>query len=77
MLVETFLCMSDNHQKNRAINIRKFKAWVAANLSPESPLYQVVQREKDELPLDEAVAKTDMICALIDTSVTSKTLRKH
>lgn len=62
----------------KIISIRKFKEWVAANLSPESPLYQVVQREKDELPLDEAVAKTDMICALIDTSVTSKTLvRKH
>ncbi|MGH2638822.1 MAG: hypothetical protein ACRDF4_06010, partial [Rhabdochlamydiaceae bacterium] len=50
------------------VNLRKFKDWVFTNLTPESSLYQVAQREKDELPLEEAIAKTDMICVLIDTS---------
>jgi len=64
-------------QAERKVNLRKFKDWVTANLSPDNPLYQVTQREKDELPLEEAVAKTEIICALIDLSVTSKTLVKR
>ena len=68
--------MHDKNSQLRTIKIRKFKEWVTQNLSHDSALYQVVQREKDELPLDEAVAKTDMICALIDTSLTSKSLMK-
>ncbi|MDG6907197.1 MAG: hypothetical protein JRN20_15590 [Nitrososphaerota archaeon] len=68
--------MHNNSNRPRTINIRKFKDWVTQNFSPDSALYIVVQREKDELPLDEAVAKTDMICTLIDTSLTSKSLMK-
>lgn|SRR5487761_784588 len=56
------------------VNVKKFKEWVSANLSAHSPLSQVMQREKDELPIEEALAKTGMICALIDTSVNSETL---
>jgi len=37
----------------------------------------VAQREKDELPLEEAIAKTDMICTLIDSSITPKQLLKR
>jgi len=69
--------MNSQRKGTAIINVRKFKEWVGKNLSPESALYQVIQREKDELPLDEAVAKTEMICALIDTSVTSTTLRRR
>lgn len=54
------------------VSIRKFKEWVEVNLAPDSPLYQVMKKEKDELSLDEAVAKTDMICALIDASLILK-----
>jgi len=64
-------------QSQKKVSTRKFKEWVATNLTPDNPLYQVAQREKDELPLEEALAKSDMICALIDTSVTSKTLVKR
>jgi hypothetical protein len=59
------------------VTIKKFKEWVNMNLSVDSPLYQVMQREKDELTLEEAVAKTEMICTLIDTSVTSNTLARR
>lgn len=64
-------------QAQRIVSLRKFKDWVAATLTPDCPLYEVAQREKDELPLDEALAKSDMICALIDTTVTSNTLLKQ
>jgi hypothetical protein len=64
-------------QAQKIVNLRKFKVWVTANLTPDNPLYQVVQKEKDELPFEEAVVKSGMICALIDTSVTSKTLVKQ
>jgi hypothetical protein len=67
--------MSDNHQKKRTISIRKFKEWAAHNLAPDSALYQVMQREKDELSLEEAIVKSDVICALID-SIDSKSLKK-
>ncbi|MDG6995703.1 MAG: hypothetical protein JRN52_07255 [Nitrososphaerota archaeon] len=66
-----------SHAKTRIVNIKKFKEWVSSNLHRDSPLYQVVQREHDELPLEEAVAQTEMICALIDASVSSKTLLKR
>ena len=69
--------MNSQKKGTTIINVRKFKEWVGKNLSPESALYQVIQKERDELPLDEAVAKTEIICALIDTSVTSATLRKQ
>jgi hypothetical protein len=59
------------------VSTRKFKEWVSVNLSPNSPLSEVMRREKDELALDEAIAKTEMICALIDTSVTSEALLKR
>jgi hypothetical protein len=64
-------------EAKKKVSIKKFKEWVSANLSADSPLYRVVQRERDELPLEEALAKTEIICSLIDTSVTSKTLLKQ
>ena len=72
--IRIHLYMKDGQPK-RTISIRKFKEWVSANLSPDIPLYQVVQKEKDELPLDEAIVKSCVICALID-SLDSKSLKK-
>ena len=57
-------------------NIRKFKDWARENLSPDAPLVTVIQRENDELPVEEAVVKTEMICALID-SLDSTSLKKN
>lgn len=63
--------------KMKIVSIKKFKEWVSLNISQDSPLYQVAQRQHDELPLEDAVAQTEMICALIDASVSSKTLLKE
>jgi hypothetical protein len=64
-------------QAKNMVSIRKFKEWVSAHLSTDSSLYHVIQREKDDLPMEEALAKTEMICALIDTSVTTENLLKR
>jgi hypothetical protein len=52
------------------VSIRKFKDWVTSNLTPDNPLYQIAARQKDELSLEEAIAQTEMVCALIDASFT-------
>ena len=57
------------------VKLTKFKEWARRNIQPDSPLYQIIQREKDELPLEEAVVKTDIVCALID-SIDSSSLKK-
>lgn len=61
----------------RTINIKKFKQWVFCNLSEDNLLCQVMQREKDEMTLEEALAKTGIVLALIDSSVNSDTLKKE
>jgi hypothetical protein len=59
----------NNNQKKWAATVKlaKFKEWARRNIDPDSPLFQIIQKEKDELPLEEAVVKTEMICALIDS----------
>ena len=57
------------------VKLAKFKEWARCHLHPDSPLLQVIQREKDELPLDEAIVKTEIVCALID-SIDSSSLKK-
>ncbi len=47
---------------------------ILRNLTPDCPVNQVMQKENDELTLEEAIAKTGMVCALIDASVDSKCL---
>jgi len=58
----------------RTVNIRKFKEWALYSLTPDCPVNRVMQKEKDELTLEEAIAKTEMVCALIDASIDSKCL---
>ncbi|MCL4519585.1 MAG: hypothetical protein M1587_10355 [Thaumarchaeota archaeon] len=57
------------------VKLAKFKEWTRGNIQPDSPLYQIIQREKDELPLEEALVKTEIVCALID-SIDSTSLKK-
>ena len=52
---------------SNTVTTRKFKEWARHNLRPESLLFQIIHKEKDELPLDEAIVKTEMICALVDS----------
>lgn len=58
------------------INIRKFKEWVFCTVSEDSLLYQIIQKEKDDMTLEEALAKTGLIFALIDNSANFATLKK-
>ena len=58
----------------KTVTTRKFKEWARRNLKPESLIFQIIQNEEDELPLEEAVVKTEMICALID-SIDSTSLK--
>lgn len=68
--------MNSNRKRTMAtFKLTKFKEWAKRSLCPDSPLLQVIQREKDELPLEEAVVKTEMVCALID-SIDSGSLKK-
>ena len=57
------------------VKLTKFKEWARRNIQPDSPLYQIIQREKDELPLEEAVVKSGIVGALID-SIDSSSLKK-
>ena len=59
----------------KTVTTRKFKEWARHILNPESLIFQIIQKEKDELPLEEAIVKTEMICALID-SIDSASLKK-
>ena len=59
----------------KTVTTRKFKEWARHNLNAESLLFQIIQKENDELPLEEAIIKTEMICALID-SIDSASLKK-
>lgn len=61
-------------QHKRTVNIKRFKEWALCSLTPDCPINQVMQKEKDELTLEEAIAKTGMVCSLIDVSVDSKFL---
>ena len=67
----------NNNRKRTVVTVKlaKFKEWARSNLHPDSSLLQVIQREKDELPLEEAIVKTEMVCALID-SIDSSSLKK-
>lgn len=68
--------MNSNRKRAAAtVRLAKFKEWARLNLHPDSFLLQVIQREKDELPLEEAIVKTEMVCALID-SIDSSSLKK-
>jgi rhamnogalacturonyl hydrolase YesR len=63
--------------RRTTVNIRKFKQWVFHCLSEDSLLYQVMQKEKDEITLEEALAKSAIIVALIESAVNSGTLKKE
>jgi hypothetical protein len=62
--------------EQRTVNIRKFKQWVFGNLSEDSPLYLVMQKEEDDMTLEEAIAKSGIIVALIDSSVNFQTIKR-
>ncbi|MCL4518183.1 MAG: hypothetical protein M1587_03200 [Thaumarchaeota archaeon] len=59
----------------KTVTTRKFKEWARHILNPESLIFLIIQKEKDELPLEKAIVKTEMICALID-SIDSASLKK-
>jgi hypothetical protein len=54
------------------INISKFKEWVFRAFSPEDAIYKLMQRERDEMTLKEAIAKTGIIITLIESSIPKK-----
>lgn len=60
--------------RSNKVRITRFKEWARQNLRPDSLLFQIIQKEKGELPLEEAIIKTEMICALID-SIDSASLK--
>ena len=57
------------------INISKFKDWVFRAFSPEDAIYKLMQRERDEMTLEEAIAKTGIIITLIDSSIPKEKCR--
>jgi hypothetical protein len=54
------------------INISKFKEWVFRAFSPEDAIYKLMQRERDEMTLEEAIVKTGIIVTLIESSTPKK-----
>lgn len=50
-------------------NVSKFKEWVFSTLSAEDALYRLMQKERDEMTLEEAIAKTGIIITLIEGSI--------
>lgn len=50
----------------RMISIRGIKIWAANNLSDSSPLRRVLERERDEIPAADLVAKAGVWLQLLE-----------
>ena len=55
-----------------AIDITKFKKWVFDNVSPEDPLYKLMQSKDNQIPKDEAAYLTTTIIKLIEVARVKK-----
>lgn len=51
------------------MNLREFKEFVMSRYSPNSPFYQVIAAERDEMPCEEYTAKFLTWLKLIQLSV--------
>lgn len=50
----------------RVLSLKEFKLFVRRSVPPESPLYRVVLVEKDELPTESFLSKSEVWLELID-----------
>ncbi len=48
------------------VDLRKFKGLAARKVPHDSPLYKVVASERDELPVDSFISKSEIWLRLID-----------
>jgi hypothetical protein len=54
--------------RHGSIDLRAFKSLVERRLPHDSPLYRVIVSEKDELPVDSFVSKSEVWLKLMDIS---------
>ena len=54
------------------VDITKFKKWVFDNVSPEDPLYKLIQSKDNQIPKDEAAYLTTTIIKLIEVAQVRK-----
>lgn len=59
------------------INLREFKEFVRNRYSHDSPFYQVIVAERDEIPYEEYAAKFLTWLKLIRISVTTAAAMPH
>lgn len=54
--------------RHGSIDLRAFKSLVEKRLPHDSPLYRVIMSEKDELPVDSFISKSEVWLKLMDIS---------
>jgi hypothetical protein len=53
-------------QQRPVLSLKEFKLFVQRSVPPGSPLYRVVLAEKDELPVEAFLSKSEVWLELID-----------